>query len=142
MEALKTQAPNEASKQPATAALKKKKTQQCKQLAPKTAKEGEEAHDRFKIGVFIPGWGSDDSDYSSVKHGAEFSEDECDETSNVNTEASKKASPPQHNTANPNVSGTCAIAPVGRSWQNKQWKAQYRQIWLGTRRHGQSGFGI
>ena len=77
--------------------------------------------------VLIPGKGSNCDDSSSAGHGAEFSQSEIAELTDVERDAYNKAGPPPRTGTDGNVPRKCGIAPVGRSWQDKVWIARYKK---------------
>ena len=144
----KLQAPQEAAqqqaKQPAEATPTKKAKPQAPQEAPKHLAEApgtkeakpqapgeakkkvgqQPAEQWLQAGVPIPGW---DDDSSSGGHPAEFSEGEIAELTDVEREAYKTAGPPPLDASDWSVPRKCGITPVGRSWQDREWRRQHSE---------------
>ena len=128
-------AKRKALKQPAEAAPTKESKPQAPKEAPKQPPEAaptepqtpQEDWEWLQPGVFIPGLGPDCDDSSSAGHGAHLLENEIAELADVKREAFKKAGPPPGGGADWGIPKTCGIAPIGRSWQNRTWRALYSE---------------
>ena len=132
----KPQAPKEAAKQPAKQPAQAAPTKEAKPQAPREAKAAPKAKKKagqqpaeewLQSRGFIPGWGPDSDDSSSARHGAELSESEIAELTDVERDAYKEAGPPPPTGNGWNVPRKCGIAPVGRSWQDRAWRARYKK---------------
>ena len=106
----KPQAPKEAAKEP----------------KPQATEKAKEEH-RLRPGVTIPGYEAGTDDSSSGGHSTTLSAGEMAEMTDVELEAYKTAGPPPTDGGEWNVPKDVGIAPVGRSWQDRQWRRRYRQ---------------
>ena len=140
----KPQAPKEAAKQPAKppaeAAPTKKAQQQVAQKAPGTKesklqapreakkKAGQHpAEEWLQPGVSIPGWGAESDDFSSAGHSATFSAREIAELTDLELATYGAEGPPPPNPSDWGVPRKTGFAPVGRSWQEREWRRTYRK---------------
>ena len=130
----KPQAPKVASKQP-PAPPKEAKPQApvdaAKEAKPQATKEAKErarqqpAEQWLQGGATIPGWDAESEATSSGGHSATFSAGEIAELTDVEQEAYKTGGPPPPNAKEWDIPRELGIAPVGRSWQNRQWRRMY-----------------
>ena len=70
----------------------------------------------------MPCWVVESDDSSSARHPAEFSEGEIAKLTDVERDAYKEAGPSPPSASEWSVPRKCGIAPVGRSWQDREWR--------------------
>ena len=139
----KPQAPKKVAKQPAKqlaeAAPTKKAQRQAPQEAPGTKeakpqapweakkKAGKQpAEEWLQAEVSIRGWAAESDDSTSDGHSATFSAGEIAELTDVELPAYSAVGAPPADRSDWGVPRKCGIAPVGRSWQDKECRRQYR----------------
>ena len=131
----KPQAPKEAAqeaKPPAPVGGAKEATPQApkeaaKEAKPQATKKTKEKEQWLRPGITIPGWDAASDDSSSGGHSATFSAGEMGELTDVELEAYKTGGPPPTDANEWDIPRDLGIAPVGRSWQNRQWRRTYRE---------------
>ena len=131
----KPQAPKEAAEeakpQAPVGGAKEAKRQAPKEAAkeakPQATKKAKEKEQWLRPGVTIPGYKADTDDSSSGGHSATLSAVEIAEMTDVELEAYKTAGPPPTDVGEWDVPKDAGIAPIGRSWQDRQWRRRYRE---------------
>ena len=81
----------------------------------------------MRPGVTIPGYEADTDDFSSFGDSATLSAGEIAEMTDVELQVYKTAGPPPTDGGEWDVPKDVGIAPVGRSWQDQQWRRRYRE---------------
>ena len=125
----KPQAPVEAAKEAKPQAPK----EAAKEAKPQATKEAKEkarqqlAEERLRAGVTIAGWDAESDDSSSGGHSATFFAGEIAELTDVEQEAYKTGGQPPPSAREWDIPRELGIAPVGWSWQNRQWWRMYRE---------------
>ena len=131
----KPQAPKEAAQeskpQAPVGGAKEAKPQAPKEAAkkakPQATKKAKEKEQWLRPGVTIPGYEAESDDSSSRGHSATFSAGEIGEMTDVELEAYKTGGPPPTDASEWDIPRDLGISPVGRSWQNRQWRRTNRE---------------
>ena len=131
----KPQAPKEAAQEAKPQAplggAKEAKPQAPKEAAkeakPQATKKAKEKEQWLRPRVTIPGYEADSDDSSPGGHSATLSAGEIAEMTEVELEAYKTAGPPPTDVGEWDVPKHVEIAPVGRSWQDRQRRRRHRE---------------
>ena len=124
------EAAQEAKPQAPVGGAKEAKLQAPKEAAkeakPQATEKAKEKEHWLRPGVTVPGYEAGTDDSSLGGHSATLSAGENAEMTDVELEAYKTAGPPPTDGGEWDVPKDVGIAPVGRSWQDRQWRRRYR----------------